>query len=297
MVHDVLEQSLGVPWLPHDRRSGRGFGVELEHDDGDPDRIGAALHAAGLTQHPVQLPYGWGRPGHLYGGAAARRRFLRSRGLDPRGYRVDPTAWRYERDSTVTGELVSPVLRDRPADWAALALACATLRRLGATASTRTGGHVHVSTGDLGDDVAAYRRLLHAVDDRRELLYRLAAHPGRGEHRGQRYCGPNPDVAHAHDRLEGLVEAYRQHRTGRPTPFAHRCAVNLAAVRGRADDHVEFRLWDGTLDPALIQAQVRLSQALVECARSPRAAPPVEGPRPEPGPQLRAWRELAAATG
>jgi hypothetical protein len=41
----------------------------------------------------------------------------------------------------------------------------------------------------------------------------------------------------------------------------HGLGVNFQSVTGRQTDHVEFRMWDSSLDPGVIQAQVKLSLA------------------------------------
>jgi len=46
-----------------------------------------------------------------------------------------------ERDTTVTGEVVSSVLQDTPETWAQLERACAILRENDARVTARTGGH------------------------------------------------------------------------------------------------------------------------------------------------------------
>src|SRR5205814_4643744 len=67
------------------------FGIEIEFDGADPNAVARALHEAGLASTP-----------HLQGYHSQR----------------DQGMWVAERDSTVTCELVSPVLRDRPETWA-----------------------------------------------------------------------------------------------------------------------------------------------------------------------------------
>ena len=147
------------------------FGVEIEFDGADANAVARAFHAAGLASTPNLQGY------HSY---------------------REPGKWVVEHDSTVTGEVVSPVLRDTPETWAQLERACAILRENGATVTTRTGGHVHVGADSAGmdHDVGRFRRVANACAWAEDLMYRLAAATGRGGRRhrgagnGYRWCGP-----------------------------------------------------------------------------------------------------------
>src|SRR6202521_5381114 len=70
------------------------FGVEIEFDGADPNAVARALHEAGLAASPRQEGY--------------------------HSQRRQPGMWTVERDITVSGEVVSPVLRDTPETWAQL---------------------------------------------------------------------------------------------------------------------------------------------------------------------------------
>ena len=147
------------------------FGLEIEFDGADPNAVARALHQAGLTTSPVQ-----------------------------RGYHSErqPGEWVVERDSTVTCEIVSPVLRDTPETWAQLEQVCSILQAHGARTTTRTGGHVHVGADSAGmdHDVNRFRRVANVCAWAEDLMYRLAAATGRGGRRhrgagnGYRWCGP-----------------------------------------------------------------------------------------------------------
>src|SRR5258708_5411886 len=147
------------------------FGVEIEFDGADANAVARAFHAAGLASTPNLQGY------HSY---------------------REPGKWVVEHDSTVNGEVVSPVLRDTPETWAQLERACAILRENGATVTTRTGGHVHVGADSAGmdHDVGRFRRVANACAWAEDLMYRLAAATGRGgkRHRGAGngypWCGP-----------------------------------------------------------------------------------------------------------
>ncbi len=223
--------------------SEQGFGVELEFDLTDlayEDRhvakqaIAQELYAAGLTAHDYQR--------HYHAGATTV-------------HRQHARGWRYEEDQTVDGEIISPVMQDTPETWENIAKVCDIIKRHGGTATVKTGSHVHVSAPSLGGAEAA--AMLHTVNQHEDVLYRLASNPAAGQHRPTRWCAPNQAI----DPGTADLSRVRNHALG------HHLGLNLQHVHGTAGDHPEFRHWDGSLDPAVIQAQIKMSVAMVEAAR------------------------------
>lgn len=218
--------------------SGRAFGVELEFDvDPGPARrralgdIAHELHGRGLVRRPVQGAY------------HANRR--------------DRGRWRFERDSTVHGEVISPLSRDERAFWEELAVVCSIIRGHGGRGTHRTANHVHVSVGDYDDGGDAHSRLLSLFKTYEDTLYRLAQNPEQPSHRGTRWCSPNRAPGPSSRTPVGLGLYH----------CGHHLALNFAGVRRPGgDNHVEFRLWDSSLDPGVIQVQVRLSVGLADAA-------------------------------
>ncbi|MGR6917769.1 hypothetical protein ACU635_26310 [[Actinomadura] parvosata] len=226
------------------RDGGRGFGLEIEYDlPGGvmTDRalaIPRALHEAGLTADASAHAYHTSKD---------------------RGYRSGPPGgrglWLLEKDSTVLGELVSPILYDEPETWENLRLACEIIRAHGGVASVRTGGHIHVSTHDYDHIVANYTSVLDYAGRHTDTLYRLGHNPEQEGHRGQKWCRPHLPPSAGYSSIAQVTGVH-----GRES------AVNTFGVAGRPTDHIEFRMWDGSLDPAVIQSQVKVSLALVEAA-------------------------------
>ncbi|MER7690563.1 amidoligase family protein [Streptomyces sp. NPDC097610] len=224
------------------REGGRGFGVEIEFDiQPGVDRrqaiqnIGRELRDAGLSRTARQHGY------HSQLEA---------------GYTDEPNAWRLEQDCTVAGELVSPILYDEPQSWQNLATACEIIERNGGRASFGTGGHVHVGMHDYDHDVANHTRLMQTYAAHEDVLYRLAQNPASegNQHRGTRWCRPNPVPSQGYTAIS-QIESY------------HGMAVNLSgARRGGESAHGEFRLWDGSLNPSVIQTQVKLSLGMAAAA-------------------------------
>jgi hypothetical protein len=235
------------------REGGRGFGVEIEFDLPEgPGRytalaaIGQDLYAAGLTSSSQQQRY--------HAGHATPSRQHRG-------------GWRFEADSTVSGEIVSPIMYDEPETWRNLQRVCEIVRRHGGTATARTGGHVHVALSDYDHTVENHNRLLRTVAGYQDTLYRLAQNPAARRHRGTSWCRPN--------RSPGL--GYTSIDSVRTNNQGHSVGVNFGAVRGGRSDHVEFRMWDGSLNPGVIQAQVNLSLAMTAAgSRGGYSTPPAE---------------------
>lgn len=215
---------------------GRGFGVELEFVGGDLQGIARDLHAAGLTRTPRQVNY------HS----------------DHSVYRQHQGGWKFERDCTVSGEVISPVMHDTPETWENLQKVCDIIERHGGRASVRAGSHIHISAGDYRSSGADHARLLNLFSDNEDLMYRLSSNPERGTHRrlaGNSWSTPNTAPS----------TGFRSIAAARQTA-GHGNAVNFQHCAGRSSDHVEYRMWDSTLDPATIQAQIKVSLALTEAA-------------------------------
>jgi hypothetical protein len=207
------------------------FGIEVEFDGADPQAVARALHAAGLSTSPVQRGY-----------------------HSPR----QPGEWVCERDSTVTGEIVSPVLRDTPETWDQLERICQILRDHGARATSRTGGHVHVGcdSANLDHDVARFRRVARVCAWAEDLMYRLAAGTGRAGRRhrgvgnGYRWCGPM--------RGGRFEEAGNLAELATRVGASHSVGLNF----GNILDHrrtIEYRYFDSSLDPVRLQNNIRLA--------------------------------------
>jgi hypothetical protein len=207
------------------------FGIEIEFDGADPHTVARALHEAGLASSPYQQGYHSHR---------------------------EPVKWVVERDSTVTGEIVSPVLRDTPETWAQLERVCQILRDHGARTTTRTGGHVHVGadSANLDHDVNRFRRVAKVCAWAEDLMYRLAAASGRSgrQHRGAgngyRWCGPMGSGRF--EEAQSLSELAYQ------VGSSHGVGLNYGNILDQRRT-IEYRYFDSSLDPARIQANIKLA--------------------------------------
>ena len=207
------------------------FGIEIEFDGADPNEVARALYSAGLTSSPTQQGY-----------------------HSPR----QAGKWVVERDSTVTGEVVSPVLTDTPETWAQLEEVCSILHANGARTTNRTGGHVHVGVDSAGmdHDVNRFRRVAGVCAWAEDLIYRLAAATGRGgrHHRGAgtgyQWCGPMGS-----SRLE---EAQSLSDLANRVGSSHSFGLNYGNILEQRRT-IEYRYFDSSLDPARLQANIKLA--------------------------------------
>ena len=230
------------------RESGRGFGMEIECEFPTDmpsnerrealQRIGQQLKEAGLTSTEEQQQY------H----AAGRS-----------GYQDTHAGnWSWERDGSVScGELVTPIMYDEPETWNNLEKAVQILKNNGAIATTKAGMHIHVGTGNYGDDVNKYGELAKIATQHEDVLFRLAQNPERGTHRQGGYTQPMQESPVNGWSDVGEIRRWQGGRTR---------IVNMTSVSGGEKDHVELRIWDSTLDPGTMQAQVGMSLAMAAAA-------------------------------
>lgn len=243
----------------------RGFGVEIEFDlDPSVDShkalkdIGQELYEAGLTSSKWQNRYGTGAMN---------------------GWET----WSFEHDNSVNGgELVTPVLKDTPEDWEKLRQACEIIKKHGGRATTNSGSHVNISTASYGQSVAAHVGIVDMVSRNEDLMYRLSSNPYATGHRTSvkgtwDYCSPNilPKEGHrsSHDVLDAEVESAPYIKKMRDALGFGTNRENMVNIeRSGSDEYktnrVEFRMFDATLEPAIIQQQVKLAAAMTQTVDS-----------------------------
>ena len=224
-----------------DQSGGRAFGIELEFvfprrtDQGAAiRRIGRDLHDAGLTATPNQTYY------H----AAAQG-----------GYRSG--FWSFERDATVAGEIVSPIMYDTDETWEQLSEVCRIVREHDGRPGRGAGCHVTVGCADYDHLLENHENLVNAVRSYEDLLHRVGQNTWRRHHRRSTWSQPQPELP------PGGFTGLPQVRTSQSRYYT----VNLGHMTGRArTDRAEFRVWDSTVRPEEIQAQINLSLGLAEAA-------------------------------
>lgn len=214
---------------------GQTFGVEIEVEGVSGDDIAHALFNAGLSTHMDQRPY--------------------------HEFREQTGDWVVEEDTSVDGaEVISPVLQDTPATWEALARVCAILRDLGATTSPRTGFHVHVGTASSGieTDIAAFQRIGRLCSYGEDLLFRISGSTRDGDeimHRGAltgySWCTPVGNSAMESASPVNIESHKHTVATAKP---ALRLSSRFATL--------EYRYFDGTIDPLRMQHYIKLCCAI-----------------------------------
>lgn len=230
------------------RESGQAFGVEIEYTipskldtNAINQKIALALYEANLTPSTTRGRY------H----SAKNAGYLYDTHIDANG----KGTWSLENDGSVNGEIVSPRMYDEPETWMKLEKVLTILAENGVKMSTKAGGHVHVGTGFYKGDPKKYTELAKLATQHEDVLYRLAADPIRGVHRGGHYARPMPS------NIEGGFA-----KIGDVSSSSNRKGLSFTYVSGDKTDHPEFRIFDGTLDPGAVQAHIKLSVAMTHAA-------------------------------
>jgi len=235
------------------------FGLEIEYRGGDNYAIARELAELGLAESADVLTYG---------------RHHRTRS--------SMSKWRVTLDGTVSGEVISPVLRDTPETWRQIEKICEVIKRHGGRIDDDCGGHVHVGIDAVNHSKHRWRRLKRIIGNFEDMLYRLS----RGDltHLRSRASGYAVSIGAALRRLsdrrinieenegdEGIrrVAQVLDVRNSRYT------SVNFANLRscGNPDSPktVEFRCFNGSLTPSVIQTHVKVAVGIVDAARAARA--------------------------
>lgn len=243
-----------LPYEYHNVLNGSNitFGIELEFIEGDSDAIARELHREGICGNDRMVPY-------------------RSRGVAGK--------WKLESDGSVTygrrgGELVSPVLQDTPETWETIEKICEIAKRHGARINGQCGGHVHVSMEPLDTARQRWRRFFKAIAGNEEPIYRFSGGQ-TGSIRGNHdiYAMPFEDRArtgatmrYSMDNIENLHQMVNQ-----VSERDRYYGINLTNISeyGRPDT-VEFRYFNGSLEPSIIQANIKTAVGVIGISEKAR---------------------------
>ena len=215
----------------------------------------------------------------------------------------DGRKWVVERDGSVTdpsAEVVSPVCR-----WDDLPMVLAvakTIRVAGAKADGSCGIHIHIGLGE--HTPQSLRRLVNIVNAKEDLLtMALGISPAR---RSQ-WCAPVNQVflTELNRRKPTTMEDFARiwyARNGGSSSDWRRCAaqhydhsryhlLNLHAAFSteRPAHTIEFRAFNGTLDPDKILAYIQLCLAISAQALTSKAASPTRPVTDNPKYAFRCW--------
>lgn len=263
----ALERLRNEP-LPYDRANALNgsnitFGIELEFVDGDSDAIARELYELGIVAEPRMLSY------HT---ASA------------------PGKWKLERDGSVTegrrgGELVSPVLRDTPETWEQIEKICKVAKKHGARINHQCGGHVHVSMEPLDAARQRWRRFFKAIKGYEEIIYRASGGTeGRIRIGHMHYAMPFAERADYGIRRRVTMESEADiHMLVADVGNYNRYyGINLTNIHTTSrPDTIELRYFNGSLDPATIQANIKIAVGIIMASEKARTKDLSNAPTPE----------------
>ena len=228
------------------------FGVELEFVGGNADAIARELYDLGITAAPYRLNY------HA---------------------RVsDNTKWKLERDGSVSsgrqgGELVSPVLKDTPETWRQIEVICEVAKRHGARVNQSCGGHVHIGMKKLDTARQRWRRFFKMVENYEECLYRAAGGDlGRVRSNTSTYATNFNQRASMANRMNFRMDNEEDVRVmaERVSNMNRYYGINLKNIATDRAPTVEFRYFNGSLNPRQIQANIKLAAGIINAAEKSR---------------------------
>ena len=228
------------------------FGVELEFVGGNADAIARELYDLGITAAPYRLGY------HA---------------------RVsDNTKWKLERDSSVSsgsqgGEIVSPILKDTPETWRQIEVICEVAKRHGARVNQSCGGHVHIGMQKLDTARQRWRRFFKMIENYEECLYRAAGGDlGRIRSNASHYAINFNQRASMANRMAFRMDNEEDVRAmaERVSNMNRYYGINLKNIATDRAPTVEFRYFNGSLNPKQIQANIKLAAGIINASEKSR---------------------------
>lgn len=228
------------------------FGVELEFVGGDADAIARELYNEGICAYGERVRY-------------------HAPSVEGK--------WKLERDGSVSsgemgGELVSPVLKDCPETWKNIEKICEIAQRHGARIDDRCGAHVHIGMEPLDTARQRWRRFFKIMAGYEECIYREAGgDEGRIRSGHQTYAtGFRHRADYAATSRMSLNTADDVANLASNVSNENRYyALNLTNISSHnKPDTVEFRYFNGSLNPKQIQANIKLSAGVIMAARKCR---------------------------
>lgn len=253
---DILHE-LGSSEIPYEYEnvlngSSVTFGIELEFVGGDADRIAKELYDLGICAYDHRVRY------HAPG---------------------VPGKWKLERDSSVSsgsqgGELVSPVLTDTPETWRAIEKICEVAKRHGARINHQCGGHVHIGIEPLNTARQRWKRFFKSIGGFEDVIYRLSGGSlGRIRSNYSTYARPFSERAQitANSRIRLNDRNDIDNLTRRASQSSRYYGINLTNIyQANKPKTVEFRYFNGSLDPSVIQANIKVSNGVIMASQKAR---------------------------
>jgi hypothetical protein len=228
------------------------FGLELEFVGGNADAIARELYNQGICAYDERVRY--------HAPSVAGK-------------------WKLERDGSVSdssggGEIVSPVLRDTPETWRNLEIICEVAKRHGARIDYRCGGHVHIGMEPLDTARQRWRRFFKVMSGYEECIFRAAGGDEgsiRSNHRT--YATPFSNRARVGSITSmALNDEYDvRNLASRVSQNDRYYGINLTNISEiNKPNTVEFRYFNGSLNPKQLQANVKLAAGVIMAAEKAR---------------------------
>ncbi len=149
---------------------------------------------------------------------------------------------------------------DTEETWEQIREVCRVVREHGGRPGPGAGCHVTVGCADYDLDLTNHGNLVNAIRAYEDVLYRVGQNTWRRHHRRSGWAGEQPRLP------IGGFTTLEQVRQGHHRYYN----VNLGHMSDSPSDRAEIRLWDSTVRPEEIQAQINLSLGLAEAATHQR---------------------------
>ncbi|MEN8905414.1 MAG: amidoligase family protein [Clostridiales bacterium] len=234
------------------------FGLEIEFVSGDPNAIARDLYDMGICGYDRQVRY-------------------HAPSINNK--------WKLESDVSLPsgGELVSPPLKDNPETWQNIQKVCEVAKMHGARVNSRAvGGHVHISADPLDTAKHRWNRFFKSTGSFEDVIYRVS-----GGERGivrsnvnhyatsfsqtaDRMLRTNFSLNNSGDLMNLTFDASRSDRYK---------MINLTNIHDiNKPNTLEFRSFNSSLDPKILQNNVRIANGIVFASEKARFGNTSESP-------------------
>lgn len=182
--------------------------------------------------------------------------------------------WCSKTDESLSsgGEITSPIMIDSPKYWDELKIVCDYLSLNHANMSCNAGGHIHIGSNVLGDDVEVWKIFLKLYMCYENVLFRfLYGDKVNGRKNLLKYAGPAADILY--NNLDFINNAYCVGDfDDLAYEFERYLALNLGNVNwyDPYEDHentIEFRSPNATTEATIVQNNINAISKLCIMAR------------------------------
>lgn len=225
------------------------FGVEIEFVAGNSNAIANELYELGLCEQRSMSNY--------------------------HGRRT-PGKWVVERDASVTvgsrgGEIISPIMQDTPETWRQIEKVCEVAKRHGARVNFQTGGHVHIGAESVLDGKRQRWRRFFKMSSGFENVYRRLSGGEQGRFRDEYYARSSQSQSEEGIAVrmpaEGDINVFQQ-IIGSVSHGKYQM-INIGTFNS-GKKTIEFRGFNGTLTPGIIQANIKYAAGVINSAERSR---------------------------